>query len=159
LGVALEILLRIDERRLIRDNLLAVLFDHESLLGNLLVERVDAGPRRRHVGAGLVERGPVILRLDARQHLAGRDRLVVVDRHLGNVARHFGADQDRMRLNIGIIGRDQEPAGRPVVAAVNRRHRHEQQRSARDQQVLQGPTGAPGLGRGSLDGPRIVNDC
>ena len=81
-GVALEILLGIDERRLIRSDLLAVLFDHELLLGDLLVQRVDARLRRRDIGARLVERGLVIPRIDAREHLAGFDRLVVVDRRL-----------------------------------------------------------------------------
>ena len=62
LGVALEILLGIDERRLIRSDLLAVLFDHEPLLGNLLVQRVDARPRRCDIGARVLKRGLVIPR-------------------------------------------------------------------------------------------------
>jgi hypothetical protein len=49
LGVALKILLRIDERRLIRSDLLAVLLDHELLLGDLLVQACRCSPApRRH---------------------------------------------------------------------------------------------------------------
>ena len=82
LGVALVILLRIDQRRLIRSDLLAILLDNELLLGDLLVERGDDRLRRRDAGARLVECGLVIARVDPREHLAGADPLIVVDRRL-----------------------------------------------------------------------------
>jgi len=135
-GVALIILLRIDERRLIRGDLLAVLFDDEPLLGDLLIERLNARLRRRDVGASLVKRSVVIAWIDARNHLPGLDRLVVVDRHFGDIARHFGADQDRVRLYVSVIGRDQKAADRPVVVAVTCGRRDKQQRPAGDQQLL-----------------------
>jgi hypothetical protein len=133
----LEILLGIDERRLIRSDLMAVLFDHELLLGNLLVQRVDAGSRCCDIGARLVERSLIIPRIDARERLAGRDFLVVIYRRLGNIARHLGADQERMRLHISVIGRDQEPPCRPVVLAIACRPRKEQHSSGGDQQLFQ----------------------
>jgi hypothetical protein len=117
LGVALVILLRIDKRRLIRSDLLPVLLDNELLLSDLLVQAVDA-------------------RL-CREHLAGLDRLVVVDRHLGDIARHLGTDQHRMRLHIGVIGRHQKAAGRPVEVAINGSRRQKHLRRGRDQQALQ----------------------
>jgi hypothetical protein len=132
----LEILLGIDARRLIRSGLLAVLFDHELLLGDLLVQRIDARRCGCDIGARLLERGLVVPRIDAREHFASRDHLVVVDRHIGKIARHLGADQDRMRLHISVIGRDQKPACPPVVIAVTCSPREEQQCRGRDQQLL-----------------------
>jgi len=51
------------------------------LLSDLLVQGVDAGLRRRNVGARLFERGLIIARVDPRKELAGMDRLIVVDRY------------------------------------------------------------------------------
>jgi hypothetical protein len=137
LGVALVILLRIDKRRLIRSDLLPVLLDNELLLSDLLVQGVDARLCGGDIGAGLGERSLVIARVDPREHLAGLDRLVVVDRHLGDIARHLGTDQHRMRLHIGVIGRHQKAAGRPVEIAINGSRRQKHQRRGRDQQALQ----------------------
>jgi hypothetical protein len=106
-------------------------------LVNLPVQRVDARLRCCDIGARLIERGPVIPRIDAREHLAACDHLVVVDRRFGEIARHFGADQDRMRLHISVIGGDQKAACRPVVVAVTCRRRKGQQCSTSDQQLLQ----------------------
>ena len=64
IGVALEILLRKDQRGLIRRDLLAVLLDNELLLADLLVEGIDARLRRRDIGTRLVERRLVIARVD-----------------------------------------------------------------------------------------------
>ena len=158
LGVALEILLRKDERRLIRRDLMAALLDHELLLIDLLAERVDGRLRRGDIGASLIERGLVITRINAREHFARLHRLIVVDRRFGEIARHLGADQNRMRLNVSIIGRDQKPARPPVVVAVTRGRREQQHRPGGDQQLLQRPPAAPGPGRGSVDGPGIANE-
>jgi hypothetical protein len=98
--------------------LLALLLDNELLLGDLLIERVDTGLRRRDIGASLVERRLVIARVDPRQHLAGLDLLIVVDRHLRDIARDVGTDQNRVRLHISIVSRHQKAAGRPEVIAV-----------------------------------------
>ena len=136
-GVALEILLRKDLCRLIRGNELARLLDRQLLLGDLLVEGVDARLRRPDVGAGLVERGLVIAGVDPREHLIGLDRLIVLDRHLGYIARNLGADQHRMRRHIGVIGRDQKAGGRPVVVTINGGRRKNHQSRGRDQQALQ----------------------
>ena len=134
------------------------LLDRRASAGRSAGRGVDAGLRRRDIGARLVERGLVIARIDAREHLARLHRLVVVDRHLGDVARHLGADQDRMRLHIGIIGRDQKAAGRPVVVAVTRRRREQQRCRRRDQQPLQRPPAAPDPCRGLVDGAGIANE-
>jgi hypothetical protein len=117
MGVPLEILLRKDKRGLIRNDLLAVLLDNEFLLGNLLVESVDARLCRRDIGMRLIERRLVISRVDPREHRPGLDRLVVVDGHLGDIARYLGADHNRMRLYIRVIGRYQEATGLPIVDA------------------------------------------
>ena len=62
LRVALEILLRKDQRRLIRRNLMAPLLDDELLLIDLLIQRVDRRLRGGDIGASLVERGLIIAR-------------------------------------------------------------------------------------------------
>ena len=77
--------------------------------------------------------GWLVARIDAREHLIGLDRLIVFDRHLADVARHFGADQDRMRLYISVIGRHQEAAHRSVVVAINHGRRKKHRRRSRDQ--------------------------
>ena len=85
MGIALEILLRKDQRGLIRNDLLAVLLDNEFLLGDLLVESVDARLCHRDIGTRLIERRLVIARINPSQHRPGLDRLVVVDGHLARL--------------------------------------------------------------------------
>jgi hypothetical protein len=121
MGVPLEVLLRKHKRGLIRNDLLAVLLDNEFLLGYLLVESTDARLRRRDIGTRLVERRLAIAWVNPREHRSSLDRLVVVDRYLGDIARNFGANQDRMRLYIRVISRYQKAAGGPVVIAIKAR--------------------------------------
>jgi hypothetical protein len=63
--IPLEILPRINQRCLIRRNLLPGLLDHKMLLRDLLVQRVDGCLRRRDIGARPIERGLVITWIDA----------------------------------------------------------------------------------------------
>jgi hypothetical protein len=96
---------------------LAGLLDRQFLLGDLPAESVDARLRPCDIGARLVERGLVIAGVDPRKDLAGVDRLIVVDWHLRDIARHLGADQDRMRLHISVVGRHHETTGGPPIVA------------------------------------------
>jgi hypothetical protein len=137
---------------------MAALLDHEHLLIDLLVERVDCSLRSGDIGARLVERGLVIARIDACEHFTRLHRSIVVDGRLGEVARHLGADQNRMRLNVSIIGRDQKPARPPVVIAVTRGRRDQQRCPGGDQQLLQRPPAAPDPCRGLVDGAGIANE-
>jgi hypothetical protein len=98
--------------------LLAVLLNNELLLGDLLVERVDARPRRQDIGARLIECGLIEARVDPGQELAGVNPLVVTNRHRDDIARYLGSDQRRMRIYICVVGRHQETAGVPPVVAI-----------------------------------------
>ena len=157
LVVALELLLRVDERRLIRVSDLTGLCDREPLLGDLLVQGIDAGLCRRDVGTCLVERGLIIPRVDPREDLAGADRLIVVDRYLRDIARHPGADQDRMRLHISVVGRHQKAAGGPVIITVERCRREKHQPRRRAQQSLQRPSARLGIRRSLVGGLGIAD--
>ena len=60
------------------------------LLRDLGIEIAYGGVGRRDIGMGLIQRGLEIAVVDPRQQLAGFDRLVVADQHLGDIAGDFG---------------------------------------------------------------------
>ena len=82
------------------------------------MQGIDAGLRRRDIGTRLIESGLIIARVDPRKDLTGANSLIVIDRYRGDIAGYPGADQDRMRLHISIVGRHQKAAGCPVIMAV-----------------------------------------
>ena len=63
------------------------LLDHRLLQRDLRIEVAHRGFRGGDIGLGLIERGPEIAIVDPGQHLAGLDRLVVADQHLGDDSR------------------------------------------------------------------------
>ena len=69
------------------------------------------------IGLRLIERDPEIAVVDPGEHLAGLDRLVVADQHGCDIAGDFRRDGRVVRLDIGVVGRDLEPADRPIVPA------------------------------------------
>ena len=83
-----------------------------------------------------VRAGEILARIDAGEHFARLHRLIVIDRNFGEIARHFGADQDRMRLYIGVIGRYQKAARLPVVITINGSCRKKHPHQSPDQQAL-----------------------
>ena len=66
---------------------------------------LDIGLRGRHLRLGLVEGNAVVARVDARDHVAGGDVLVVRDRHRRDGARHLRRHRELTRCDEGIIGR------------------------------------------------------
>ena len=105
--------------------------------------------------------------VDPGQHLAGLDRLVVADQHLAQIAGDLRRDRRVVGLHIGVVGRDLEPADRPVVpaeiagAGQSRRacrpaSKRPAQRKSRGQRVLRvsrsSAQGAAQRGRRFVDG-------
>jgi len=62
-----------------------LLVQHRLLLGDLGIEVDQHGVGHRDVGHRLVHRHPVLAFVDAGQHLAGPDRLVVMDQDLDDI--------------------------------------------------------------------------
>src|SRR5581483_3537844 len=109
LGEFLVGLSRLDLGRLLRDDRLLQL--------DLGIEVVHGGLRSRDIGMGLIQRGAEISVVDARQKLAGLDRLVVRHRDFGDVAGDLRRDDGGIGLHIGIVGRLEIAAGRDVAVA------------------------------------------
>jgi hypothetical protein len=118
LVIAPKIFLRIDERRSVRDDRLPGLVHSQMLLCDLLYQRLDDRSSSLDIGAGLGERRLVIARIDPGEELTRLHRLVVVDRHRDDVAGYLRRDDRRVRVDIGVVGAYEIPAGCPVVAHV-----------------------------------------
>ena len=71
---------------------------------------LDAGLRGGDLRLGLVERDAVVAIVDARDHVARRDVLVVGDRNRGEVAGHLRRDGELARRDEGVVGRFEMPA-------------------------------------------------
>jgi hypothetical protein len=99
-------------------------------VGDLVFGRLAVGDR-------LVERGAQVAVVDPGQHLASLDRLVVVDRHLGDVTGNLGRDDGGIRPDIGVIRRHLEPADLPVLDPVFGRQTHCDGGAGADQRPLQ----------------------
>ena len=78
----------------------------------------DRGPGRRHIRPRLVERDLEVPVVDPRQHLAGRDALIVLDQHLKQIAGDFWRDGGVVGLHIGVVGRHQILADSPIIPAI-----------------------------------------
>jgi hypothetical protein len=66
---------------------------------------------------GLIERGAIIAIIDARNHIARGDMLVVGDRHGGYVASDLGLDGKRACRNKGVVRRFKMQAVVPIEIA------------------------------------------
>ena len=64
------------------------------------------------------QRGLVVAVVELHQQIAGMDRLVVGDRHLGDEARDLRRDHRDVAADIGIVGAFDEAPDRPPVMAV-----------------------------------------
>ena len=65
-----------------------------------------------------IDREFVIAVIDGRDHVAGAQLRVVLDRNARHIARHLGGERGVMRAHIGVVGRDLETPCGPVVVAV-----------------------------------------
>ena len=104
--------------------------DHRLLDVELGLLAGDRGLRRRHVRLGLVERDLEVAVVDPRQHLAGRDALIVLDQHLMQIAGDLRRDGGAVGLHIGVVGRHQILADGPVIPAIPGRARQRGDRRA-----------------------------
>ena len=67
--------------------------------------RLEARRGHRHCRLRLVDLGLVVTRIDAQEHLAGLDGLVVLDGQAGHVTRHLGGERRDRALDVGVVGR------------------------------------------------------
>ncbi len=77
----------------------------------------DGGFRSLHVSFRLIDRHPEIPIIDSGENLAGLDLLVVAHQHLADVPGDLGRDGRVVGFHVGIIGRNLEPADRPIRPA------------------------------------------
>jgi hypothetical protein len=74
-----------------------------------LVNVLNVGLCRRDLRIGLGERRAIIAFVDARNHVAGFDMLVVGDRDRGEIARHLWGNRRLPCRDEGIVGRLKTP--------------------------------------------------
>ena len=121
--VARRLLLREHQRRLRLLHLRLACADLRLLHVDLRVDVLDVGLRApRPAPRACCERDAVVAIVDARDHVAGGDVLVVGDRHGGDVARHLRRDRELARRDEGIVGRLEMPGVVPVEIAEPARH-------------------------------------
>jgi len=70
----------------------------------LRVDVLDAGLRGRHLRLGLIERDAVIAVVNARNHVAGGDMLVIGDGNGRDVAGDLGGERGLAGRDEGIVG-------------------------------------------------------
>ena len=102
--VARRLLLGEHQRRLRLIHLRLVGGDLCLLHVELRVDVLDAGLRGRDLRLGLRERDAIVTIIDAGDHVAGFDMLVVGDGDGGDVARHFRRDRELPRRDEGVVG-------------------------------------------------------
>ena len=90
---------------------------------DLRIDVLDVGLRGRHLRLGLGERGAVIAIVDAGDHVAGCDVLIVGDRNGRDVARHLGGDGELPRRDVGVVGRLEMAGVVPVEISGRQRQR------------------------------------
>ncbi len=133
--VARRLLLREHQRRLRLIDLRLAGGDLRLLDGDLRVDVLDAGLRGRHLRLRLGKRDAVVALVDAGDHVAGGDVLVVGDRHGGDVARHLRRDGKLPRRDEGVVGRLEMPDVVPVEITARRCHDKEKQSDQRRKRV------------------------
>ena len=107
--VTLRLLLRENQRRLRLLQLGMAGVDLRLLDVELRVDVFDAGLGCRDLRIGLLERYAVIAVVDAGDHVAVGNVLVVGDRELRDVTRHFRGDGDLPGGDEGVVGRLKMP--------------------------------------------------
>jgi hypothetical protein len=126
-----------------------LLIDDRILQHNLGVEVANRGFGGRDIGLRLIEGGSEIPIVDAGEELSCLDRLVVLDEHVGDVPRHLRSDRCVVGFDVGVIGRFEKPADRPILVAVSCRDGDAgEQRQTRDR-ALQHRAGGQQAGIGS----------
>jgi hypothetical protein len=121
--VARRLLLREHQRRLRLVHLRLVGADLRLLHIELRIDISDIGSRGGHLRFGLGECRAVSAVIDAGDHLACGDVLIVGDRDGRDVARHLRCDRELTRRDIGIVGRLEMAGVVPVdVSGWQRQH-------------------------------------
>src|SRR5258706_408415 len=123
--VAIRLLLGEHERRLRLLNLSLARVDLGPLHGNLRINILNAGLGSSDLCARLCKRDAVVAIINAGDHASCGNVLVVGDRYLTHVARHFRSNGDLARCDDGIVGRLEMPSVAPIDAAGPSRQREE----------------------------------
>ena len=103
----------VSHRLLLREHQCRLRLIHLRLVGadlcllhlELRVDVLDAGLRGRDLRLGLLERDAIIAVVDAGDHVASGDVLVVGDRDGGDIAGHLWGERSLPRRDEGIVGR------------------------------------------------------
>ena len=103
----------VSHRLLLREHQCRLRLIHLRLVGadlcllhlQLRVDVLDAGLRGRDLCLRLIERDAVIAVVDAGDHVAGGDVLVVGDRDGGDIAGHLWGERSLPRRDEGVVGR------------------------------------------------------
>ena len=101
--VARRLLLREHQRRLRLVHLCLVSGDLGLLHIDLRIDVRDTGVCSGHLRLRLGERRAVCAIVNARDHPAGVDMLIVGDRDSRGIARHLGGDRELARRNVGVL--------------------------------------------------------
>ena len=118
--------------------------DLRLLLDDRRGDAQDLRPVLLDLGLGLLELDPVGAVVEARDHVAGLDRLVVADPHLRDDAGDARRHRDLVGLEIGVVGDLEEAPDGPPVPAVGPGPAEREQRRAGAGRPAPGRAAAPG---------------
>ena len=94
------------------------LFDGGLLGGDLMADPADRCLLGRDLVARRIDREPVVAVVDRGDDIAGADPRIVGDANVAEIARYFRGQCRVVGLDVGVVGRDREPADREPVIAV-----------------------------------------
>ena len=94
------------------------LLDGGLLGGDLMADPADRCLLGRDLVARRIDREPVVAVVDRGDDIAGADPRIVGDANVAEIARHFRGECRVVGLDVGVVGRNREPADREPVIAV-----------------------------------------
>ncbi len=106
-------------------NAIVGLPDQRTLSGKLRVQMGDGCGSCSDIGRRIIQGGAKIPVVDAREELPCLYCLVVVHYHVCDIARHLRRDNRGVCLDVGIVGRLNEPSDLPVTVTLHTA-RHDQ---------------------------------
>jgi len=94
------------------------LLDGGLLGGDLMADPADRCLLGRDLVARRIDREPVVAVVDRGDDIAGADPRIVGDANVAEIARYFRGQCRVVGLDVGVVGRNREPADREPVIAV-----------------------------------------